>query len=312
MAVKTAEEIAAEEREAAIARGDFIEGEEGDPVYDAEQAAAKAGKKEGNDDDGGNADGKTTHVPYARFKEKHDEAETAGEENKRLKAENEELKRGKTTGKKDDDDAGKEAWEKETDPRKLRELASEAILEGDAKLATKIHNRADEIIEERSVTRAAQRVQQDTRDAELTAAAREVIVRYPCFDETNKKEFKGKAVVEEVLALRDTYLRQGKSAAAALNKAADLVAKGLDIEPIGDDEGAGDGKKPNAGTAREKAALERAAAAAAGQPPIIGGTGDRSRSRGGETAVDVEKMSDAEFRALPEKEKARLRGDTVS
>jgi hypothetical protein len=316
MADPTAEELAAQEREEALARGDYEEGKPGDPLFDAEQAK----KSKADDDDGDDGDikkdGKTTHVPYTRFKEVNDGAEEAREEAKRLKAENEELRRGKAApAKSDDDDAGKEAWEKETDPRKLRELASDALLEGDAKLATKMHNRADDLIEDRSVKRAAAQVKQEARDEELAAAARQVVVRYPFLDETNKKEFQGKAVVEEVLALRDTYLRQGKSASVALNKAADLVARGRDIDPIGEDEGAGKTQgetKETAGQKREREALERAGAAAGKQPPIIGGTGDRSRTRQGETSVNVETMSDAEFRALPEKEKARLRGDTVS
>jgi hypothetical protein len=213
MADPTAEELAAQEREEALARGDYEEGKPGDPLFDAEQAK----KSKADDDDGDDGDikkdGKTTHVPYTRFKEVNDGAEEAREEAKRLKAENEELRRGKAApAKSDDDDAGKEAWEKETDPRKLRELASDALLEGDAKLATKMHNRADDLIEDRSVKRAAAQVKQEARDEELAAAARQVVVRYPFLDETNKKEFQGKAVVEEVLALRDTYLRQGKSA----------------------------------------------------------------------------------------------------
>lgn len=54
-------------------------------------------------------------------------------------------------------------------------------------------------------------------------------------------------------------------------------------------------------------AKQRNAQAAAAQPPNLGGIGTGERAR--TTAAKVESMTEAEFRALPESEKKRLRGD---
>ena len=57
--------------------------------------------------------------------------------------------------------------------------------------------------------------------------------------------------------------------------------------------------------ARRAAAVARAAASAAAQPPNLGGIGERAAA----SKLDVEKMTDDQYAKLSDEEKRRLRGD---
>jgi hypothetical protein len=87
----------------------------------------------------------------------------------------------------------------------------------------------------------------------------------------------------------------------ALRKAVDQAAK---VFALGQEQPAhtAQGSQQN----RQQQSLMRNAAAANQQPPQNAGLGNRATAP---QRMDVAKMSDAEFDAMPEAEKARLRGD---
>ena len=302
-------------------RGDFIEeeeegeeggeGGEGGDGSDGGKGEKKPGATDGNDDDGGaggdggegEGDDKNKTVPYGRFRTVHERAAALEEENRQLKA----AQGGKPAAGAEDT---REDWEKETNPKTLRKMAREALLEGDTEKATKLDNRADDLL----VDAAADRVEQRTAQRDIETAAATAIEKYPWLDHNPKNPERDPEAIAEVVALRDTYIGRGMKPGEALTKAADKIAKLRD-----DDAGGGDGKKGKDGgkdgddkdpkAERSQAAIARNAKAAIAQPPPVGGKGNRTTDADG--GPDVAKMSDKQFKDMPEEERARARGDFV-
>lgn len=300
-------------------RGDFVgddddedegtgtdkDGDGGKAGTDADDGKGK--DKGGSDDDAdddadgdaGASDGEKRTVPYGRFKEVNDRNIELEDENRRLKA-------GQGGGgKKEDVDENDPA--NITDPAKLRKMARDALLEGDTEKAAQLDSRADDIL----VERAADRVERRNAQKEINDAAAIAREKYPWLDHNNTKARDPESIAE-VVALRDTYIARGMKPGAALTKAADKVAKTRDDYEAEDEDdkgkgkGKGDGKNPE--EERTQRAIRRGAKAADAQPPVIGGKGNRT----GEVDVpDVAKMTDKQFRDMPEEERARARGDTL-
>lgn len=138
--------------------------------------------------------------------------------------------------------------------------------------------------------------QQQAQSLKQTAA--ELTAKYPQLDV--KGEDADQDAIDFVVARRDRLMAEGKPAHEALRLAVSVAAKrfGFDDEPAP--------TKTDPTADRLLAARQRNAAAAATQPPELGGKGNRATAI---ARLDVEKMTDAEFAALPEAEKKRLRGD---
>lgn len=140
---------------------------------------------------------------------------------------------------------------------------------------------------------------QQQQAAALKATAAELTALYPQLDV--KSADADQDAIDFVVARRDRLMAEGKPAHEALRLAVTVAAKRFGFDG---DESAPTKSDPVA--ARLLAARQRNAAAAAAQPPELGGKGNRATQV---ARLDVEKMTDEEFAALPEAEKKRLRGD---
>lgn len=140
---------------------------------------------------------------------------------------------------------------------------------------------------------------QQQQAAALKATAAELTALYPQLDV--KSPDADQDAIDFVVARRDRLMAEGKPAHEALRLAVTVAAKRFGFDG---DESAPTKSDPVA--ARLLAARQRNAAAAAAQPPELGGKGNRATQV---ARLDVEKMTDEEFAALPEAEKKRLRGD---
>lgn len=284
------EEEAEEEEED---RGDVLHPEETDENL---RAVADGGKKAGGN-----------RIPPGRFNEVNEKRIRAEERAALLAAENERL-RGGGKGKGGGND------EPAFDFEKKEEEYADAIMEGDKAKAQAIRKeiRAAERkeIEETATTNAYTRIKTEQVKADLAAAAEAVIEDYPFLDSLSGKG--NPKAIKDVAEWRDFYIGKGETPAAALMKAAKKIAplyapkqkaKEKDAEDDDADQAKGGGSKIDE---LRRARIRRNAGAANAQPPKLdGGMGNRAASG----KVNVAEMSDADFAKLPEKEKAKLRGD---
>ncbi len=187
----------------------------------------------------------------------------------------------------------------------------EAILDGDTSKASSIRSEIRNAEREQTMFEVQQKmgqtVQQSQEMINLQTAANELEVSYPILDE-NSQEFNAD-IQKEVIELRDAFVVQGYDAADALKKAANytLAAQAPEaLNPV-EPEVKVDDKKVTAITEKKKrATVKQKLDAAESQPPELQGEGNAER---GEATVDVNKLSEDEFNALPEETLRRLRGD---
>jgi hypothetical protein len=293
--LRNAEEAEAKAEAKRQARGDYVDDEQ-----DPEALSTIA-----EDDDKPHEKA----VPYARFNEVAADRDREREDRLRIEGERDALQRqleGRGTG-----EPAKKT--EAVDVEALRDQANEAMIEGDTEKANTLRRQANAAeraqllneAEERAVTR----IRAEEGQREILRAAAAVIKDYPFLDSNNAAE-KDPEAIEQVVALRDTYMRtKGMTAGEALTKAAErvgkLVLRERAIAANDDDEPAGKRRDPAAD--RSTQAIIRGASAAARQPaPPIGGKGDRAAQA---RDPDPTKMTDAEFDKLTPAEKSRLRGD---
>lgn len=136
---------------------------------------------------------------------------------------------------------------------------------------------------------------EDLRYDEMVAAAEH---EHPEINPDAENYDEAKAA--EVIELKDAFEARGARATAALEKALRYVFGEREAKPT---KPVGEGRKPD---------LRKAADAANKLPPDITATG-LDGDRAGKTTVmpTVEKLSDADFAALPQETLRRLRGDFV-
>lgn len=133
---------------------------------------------------------------------------------------------------------------------------------------------------------------------QLREAAAEVTEQYPEFDQNSADVDMG--LTEEVLALRDTLIDRGEKPAAALRRAAKLVALENGIQPRGK---AADLSKPPVGSKPKDVAKQIARATQT--PGRLKGEGAKNK----ETRIDILKLSDDQFGKLSREALAKARGD---
>lgn len=134
----------------------------------------------------------------------------------------------------------------------------------------------------------------------LQQAAAAVEAEFPVFDrssETFNEEY-----TNEVVELRDAFMTKGDNAVEALSKAVRFVVKSYDLDSALE-------TAPNPDLEiKKKAAISKKIQAANAQPPVLEGEGTRTRET---VPIDVMRMSEDEFNALPDATLKRLRGDIV-
>lgn len=133
---------------------------------------------------------------------------------------------------------------------------------------------------------------------QLREAAAEVMEQYPEFDQNSADVDIG--LTEEVLALRDTLIDRGEKPAAALRRAAKLVALENGLQPRGK---SADLSKPPVGSKPKD--VTRQIARASQTPGRLKGEGAKNK----ESRIDILKLSDEQFGKLSREALAKARGD---
>lgn len=321
----TPEELLAQEAAAALARGD-VAAEDGTPgdeddigAGDEEAVAAAAAAKALEDelDEGKEKpadksaaateddEKKSKAIPLDRHEailKKERAARTAAEE--ALK------KASKTNADADHDDA---VEKQEKVIEELEQVYAKALIDADHKLAastmSKIRRLDREIGDAKAVrqsaateTRAVESTRYDMLVAKIEAEYPEL---NPDSDEYDEE------IATEVLELKNAFVASGNTPSKALAKAMKYAL--ADEVVVEKDEA--DPEKAAAAIAKRKAdGVEKKAKAAAKTPPNTEKVGLSSEKLGGDgkiTAVEIGKLSQAQFAKLSEKDLAEARGDVM-
>lgn len=268
-----------------------------DPELDADALAELAG--EGS---------KSKVVPHARFHEVNESLKREREERLRLEEENARLK-----GAAPKPEEQKSETPAAYDFDSAEDRFMEAMMEGDTDKAKQIRReiRAEELklFESKAGQDAKKAAEeellkrdQSAENERLQKVLNEALAKYPFLN--NESEQANQDAIEDVIARRDYYLRQGmspsKAVAAAVEKIAPRYAPAAD-DPD-DDKGRPVKGKPMLGKEKIERNVERQGKI----PPVMPGVGERGRD------VDYANLSEDEFDALPEAEKRKARGDFVS
>ncbi len=289
-----------EEEQAAIARGDLIIDvnaavDGNDTTTDA--AAASQAPKKGDD-----------LIPRARFNEVNEQLKAEKAERELLAAQIKELQ-ARTAGEIKSPEAAEAVVEPGVSPREqlkdLRQKAFDAKIEGDTELADQYEDQIVDLILQMS----AEQFRSEQTKAVVANSVNEVaaaaIEKYPFLD--SRSPDADQDAVNAVISRREELEAEGYSRATALQMAVDekgpkfAKINGMDLaaEPSADE-------AAKVKAAREKAAREKAAATSVAQPAMMPNKSDKSSF-----AIDVNSLSAAQMKSLPEEEKARLRGDIL-
>lgn len=184
----------------------------------------------------------------------------------------------------------------------LSEKYAAAIADGDATQMHALRN------EERALERQRTDLLFAQRGREMTAEARES-VRYDMTVEALEKQYDvlnpdqeayDPNTAGEVLDLAQAFEARGASKADAVLRAVGYVFKGYEVKPETPEK-----KAPE----KRKTDVSKNLDAAAKQGKDLSGVGDSSAAAGKANEIDVMKLSEEEFDALPEETLRRLQGD---
>ena len=185
------------------------------------------------------------------------------------------------------------------------------ILDGATESATKVRSEMRQAEKDQLMFEVQQKmgqtVQQDKAEQELQEKAVEIAETFAIFNEESP-EFNEELTIE-VTSLRDAFIIQGYAPADSLARAAEYTLAAKHPELLqGAPEEAAVKAQHSKGTAekRQKTTVRKKLVASKSQPPTMKGEGAAAR---GETAVNIDVLSDDEFSALPEDTLRRLRGD---
>lgn len=274
-------------------RGDVVTPEE--PPLDA-KAIKKLAAEAKDDDAEEDGDKREPGIPKSRFDEVNEALKAVRAQNEALLAA---LSKGGTAPAATTTEP--EA-PKAVDLDALEEAYANALLDGDMAKAKGIRKEIREEekrqAKEEAITEMSAAEERKLFDAQVKAA----YAAYPAL-RTDSKDTDPEAIAE-VVKWRD-YLVASKNLPLhiALRDAVETVAA---VKGWKESEAPGrEPKVPPTNRATEQG-RKNAEAANAQPPQLSGGVGERA---GRARQLDVEKMSDAEFKALPEEEKRRLRGD---
>jgi hypothetical protein len=158
----------------------------------------------------------------------------------------------------------------------------------------------------REAEAAQQRSAQQSQQQEFDTTVTELTAAYSIFDP--QAEDYNNDLTMEVVALRDMYVQQGQTMANALRKAAQRVLKS---EGLWEDDSPAAPSTVAATTADVNKKALASKMTAVRQPPTTAKAG-RTDKDGEQKAVDILKMTDAEFDALSDADLERLTGRKFS
>lgn len=203
----------------------------------------------------------------------------------------------------------------------LEKQHSKAIIDGDtdkaAALARDIRLKERQIQVSTSETMTTQAKEAATEDIRLDMTIEKLELEYPQL-KAGADEF-DEDVVDMVLSMQQSLILQNSmSPYKALELAADKIMAKLGIKRFSEAGVADPDKEPTKALDRAKANADRTQTqldknidTANKQPPSTKDTGLDADKKGISANVDVSRLSQAEFDALPEATKERMRGDTL-
>jgi hypothetical protein len=276
------------------------EGGEADPEGEddtPEEEGGEEGAEEESEDEGKATAKKSSHmIPKTRF-------DQVLRKNKALEAKVAAYEKAEKEAEPDDD--GAEAYDFDAKEAEYQDL----ILDGETQKAAELRReiRAEErkeILQEVNKSTSATSKQSKVQDA-LQDAAQEWYDAYPPLDPTHD-DF-DKDLTADIVRVRNGLIASGSNAVDALNEAVELqlARRGL-IEPEGQTQ---EKPKPTTRKKRKKNTVAEKLKAQRSQPAEQGGEGAATRAT--EDEIDLDKLTDEEFEALPPKTLAKLRGDIL-
>ena len=182
------------------------------------------------------------------------------------------------------------------------------VLDGESEkaiaLRTEIRNAEKQQIMFEVQQTTTQNIQQSTEAQSLQAKATELEAQYPVFD-VNSAEH-DPDLLKEALELRDAFMIQGYDGAYALDKAVNTTLTLKKPELLQTEAPKVDPKVAEINKKKQTAKVSAKIEASQQQPPAMKGEGAAQR---GDKPIDLNKLSEKEFSALPEETLKRLRGD---
>lgn len=306
-----------EELDADADRGDEVDGaesEEEDEDELAERETLEAAAAEAGEDDG-------DMVPRSRL-------------NEVLERERQLVEKVLDTHVRGAPAAKPEPEQPKFDLKAKRREHTKLLMEGREEEADALADEIDAHILSTATATARAQALEDFRQehliAEVNAASATVNREFPMLNPANKKSY-DPDLVDEVVALRDVYIRKGTPAGEAIIKASRRVCERAGIEAVEEEprgnrraereEGgdrkqvrSADGKVTTILPKRTAEQVRRAADIAKRIPPRTGAEGLGQRAARRDEEIDPTDMSEAQLAELEQKDPAafrRLRGDDV-
>ena len=190
------------------------------------------------------------------------------------------------------------------------ELLSDGELKQASALMTKIRQTERSIVEAKSDMKIAAAESRATERARYNLVLERIETAYPQLNEDHT-DFDAD-LMEDVIDLKDAYQRKGLTPTAAMQKAVDKVIGTtnkrqeavIDTTPRVTTE--------DVAAERKKAAVSKTMDAVTRTPPSTARVGlDSNKAGGALTASDVIKLSQDDFRQLPDSALAKMRGDEL-
>ena len=182
------------------------------------------------------------------------------------------------------------------------------VLDGESEkaiaLRTEIRNAEKQQIMFEVQQTTTQNIQESTEIQAIQARATELEKQYPIFD-VNSAEH-DPDILKEALELRDAFMAQGYDGPYALERAVNTTLTLKKPELLQSEAPKVDPKVAELNKKKQTAKVSEKIEASQQQPPAMRGEGAAQR---GDKPIDLNKLSEKEFSALPEETLKRLRGD---
>ena len=187
-----------------------------------------------------------------------------------------------------------------------QDLVLDGETEKAALLRQEIRSAEREQIMSEMQSKMGQTVQQDRETHELQKKANEIMEVFPIFDQ-NSKQFDEK-LATEVMELRDAFIYQGYGAADSLAKATEVTLLRSKPELLNVATESTQDPAPTLSKVvqekKQQANVQNKVTASQAQPPQMKGESTQNKK-----VVDINTLTDDEFKALPEETLRRMRGD---
>ncbi len=275
-------------------RGDELPTPKSETPPEPTPGAKPEGEQEPDDD------GMPSTIPYGRFKEVNDTLKDEREARIRLEERLRLIEEAQGRGKPEQQEQQEQA--PAVDLKELRRQRSEAIIDGDVDKIAELDEQIENELEARAVARASAQFEATRAEEAFKGVVKSSYEQYPFLD--NKSASANAEAIGEVVVWRDHYYANGASLAESLRMAVERVGPRYAGEKVSTP------TPPAATTDAEQRRREILARnASMNQPPPTSQAG--AGQRGASDKLNINELTEQEFEALPEKEKARLRGDFV-